>query len=264
MSDEGIRAVHRRGREQYAGVAERYATSESHARGDDLAWFGERAAAIRPTLALDVACGGGFSTRALAGAGHRVVATDLTPEAAAAARAATSPDLPVTWAAAAAEQLPFRDASFAVVGCRIAPHHFGDVGRFVLESARVLGPGGTLLVVDTTVPEDPDAARWIDDVERLRDPSHVRALPESAWTELVDRAGLRLEETTTVRKGHPLEAWLSRSGCEGDAAEEVRRRMREAPASIVSHWSVELDEAGDPVAFTDSKLCLRAVRPARR
>ena len=261
MSDEGIRAAHRRGRAQYASVAERYATSESHARGDDLAWFRDRAAAIEPTLALDVACGGGFSTRALAGAGHRVVATDLTPEAVAAARNATPPDLPVAWAAAAAERLPLDDATFGVVGCRIAPHHFGDVGRFVRESSRVLRPRGTLLVVDTTVPEDRDAARWIDDVERLRDPSHVRALPASAWTELAQDAGLLVEETLGVHKRHPLEAWLARSGCSGDAAEEVRRRLRQAPASIHTHWSVEVDEAGEPVSFTDSKLCLRASKP---
>ncbi len=37
--------------------------------------------------------------------------------------------------------------------------------------------------------------------------------------------------------------------------------MRQAPASIHTHWSVEVDEAGEPVAFTDSKLCLRASKP---
>jgi SAM-dependent methyltransferase len=240
-------------------MADRYATSESHAGGDDLAWFAGQAVAVAPTLALDVACGGGFSTRALAGAGHRVVGTDLTPEALAAARGATSPDLPVIWAAAAAEQLPFADASFGLVGCRIAPHHFGSPSRFAREVGRILRPGGTFLLVDTTVPWNMDSARWIDEVERLRDPSHVMAYPALLWAEWIAFAGLHRVKSQTLPKRHHLEAWLARSGCEGEAADEVRRRMRDAPAFIAG--SIDFDENGQPVAFTDWKLCLRASKP---
>ena len=77
---DGTAEAHRRSREQYAAVAANYAVSESHGRGDDLAWFAARAASVVPAWTVDVACGGGFSTRALLAAGHRVVATDLTPE----------------------------------------------------------------------------------------------------------------------------------------------------------------------------------------
>jgi len=133
------------------------------------------------------------------------------------------------------------------------------VGRFFREAARVLRPGGTFLLVDTTVPMDIASARWINEVERLRDPSHVLAYPTRIWARQVELAGLHIEEHRLFPKRHPLEAWLARSGCEGGAADEVRRRMREAPSSIAG--SIELDENGEPVAFTDWKLCLRASKP---
>lgn len=247
MSDQ-----HRRNREQYAAVATNYATSASHAGGDDLAWFSARAASVAPGRALDVACGGGFSTRALAQAGHDVTATDLTPESVAVARGAT--EARVHWLAGAAERLPIKTESMNVVGCRIAPHHFADIAAFVDEVARVLVPNGLFLLVDTTVPEDEDLAAWLDDVERRRDPSHGRSWPPSRWRAVVTGARLHVQETQLYRKRHELEPWLARSGCTGDAAEDVRHRFRDAPGNVRAAYLV------DDVSYTDTKLCLRATK----
>ena len=245
--------AHRLNREQYAAVAANYATSESHAGGDDLAWFSSRAASVAPGVALDVACGGGFSTRALAAAGHRVLATDLTPESVAAARAATDARR-VGWVAGAAERLPVRTGSVNVAGCRIAPHHFADIAAFVDEVARVLAPGGMFLLVDTTVPEDEDLARWLDDVERRRDPSHQRSWPPSRWRAVLSGARLRVEETQLYRKRHEIEPWLARAGCAGPVADEVRATFANAPEAARKAYLI------DQVSYTDTKVCLRATK----
>lgn len=260
VDDEALREIQRRNQAQYGRVADAYATSESHAGGDDLAWFAARARSVLPGLALDVACGGGFSTRALIAAGHRVVGTDITPESVIAARASTERAL--GWAVGAAEQLPVRTAAMSVVSCRIAPHHFGDIARFVDEVARVLAPGGMLLLVDTTVPEEDDLARWLDDVERLRDPSHGRSWPASRWRAVLRGSRLDVAETTLTRKRHPMEQWLARSGCVGDTAEEVRRRFREADAAARAAYRVEVEDDGTVAAYTDTKICVRATKPA--
>ena len=241
-------------RAQYGAVAANYATSESHAGGDDLAWFSARALSLAPANALDVACGGGFSTRALAAAGHRVLATDLTPESVRAARAATD-SARVSWAVAAAERLPLATASVGIVGCRIAPHHFADIARFVDEVARVLVSGGTFLLVDTTVPLDDDLARWLDDVERRRDPSHQQAWSPSRWRAVVTGARLDVVETQLYAKRHEIEPWLARAGCTGDAAEDVRQRFRDAPQAAREAFKI------DDVSYTDTKVCLRATKP---
>ena len=249
--------AHDRNRAQYGAVAANYAVSESHAGGDDLAWFAARAAAVPPGRALDVACGGGFSTRALLAAGHRVLATDLTPESVAAARAATAAG-DAGWAAGAAERLPVATGTVDLATCRIAPHHFADIAAFVDEVARVLKPGGTFLLVDTTVPLDEDLAAWLDDVERRRDPSHERSWPPSRWRAVVSGARLDVVETQLYRKRHELEPWLARSGCTGDAAADVRHRFATAPAAAKAAYLI------DDVSFTDTKMCLRATKPVPR
>lgn len=254
--------VHARNRAQYGQVAQAYATSGSHAGGADLEWFRARAAGVAPTRALDVACGGGFSTRALASAGHRVVASDLTSASLVAARGALSDVAQVTWTAAAAERLPVRSDSMGLVASRIAPHHFADPAAYVDEAARVLTPGGLFLLVDTTGPEDDALRVWLDDVERRRDPSHLRVRPPSWWRAVVTGARLRVDNVTTTRKRHELEPWLARAGCVGEAAAEVRRRFAAAPDAARRELSIEVDSGGTPVAYTDTKICLAASKPA--
>lgn len=252
--------AHRRNREQYAAVAGNYAVSQSHASGADLAWFEGRAAGVVPGLAVDVACGGGFSTRALLAAGHRVVATDLTPESLAAARAVIDSGR-VQWAVGAAERLPLGTSSVQVVGCRIAPHHFADPARFVDEVARVLVPGGLFLLVDTTVPEDAELAAWLDDVERLRDPSHRGSWSPGRWRAVLSGARLQIDEVQLYRKRHELASWLARAGCVGDRAADVRRQFGSAPPAARAEYAIEFD--GDVVvAYSDTKLCIRARKPA--
>ncbi|MCA1824696.1 MAG: trehalose-phosphatase [Mycobacteriales bacterium] len=259
--DDAVRAAQRQSQQQYGAVAERYATSESHARGDDLEWFTSRAGDVLPGVALDVACGGGFSTRALLGGGHRVVASDLTFASVAAARSATDGGAVAIWVAGAAERLPVQTESVSLVGCRIAPHHFGDVARFVDEVARVLVPGGVFLLVDTTVPEDEALAQWINDLERVRDPSHQRAWPATRWAAVVTGAGLRITESRAFRKQHPLEPWLARAGCDDTQRAEVHARLRAATPEAIDAYDLVFDDAGEPVSFTDTKLCIQAVKP---
>jgi ubiquinone/menaquinone biosynthesis C-methylase UbiE len=132
--------------------------------------------------ALDVATGAGHTAFALARAGYRVTASDLTPAMLDRVReGAAERGLEIQTRQHSAEQLPYPDASFDLVSCRVAPHHFSSPENFVRESARVLGPGGWFLVIDCTSPDDmPDAEAWLHQVEKLRDPSHNRAIARNA------------------------------------------------------------------------------------
>jgi SAM-dependent methyltransferase len=178
---------------------EAYRTSDAHVAGEDLdqlvAW------AQGAKTALDVATGGGHVARRLREEGIQVVTCDPS--------AGMQPDVICT-----AEDLPFADASFDVVACRTAPHHFEDVAASVRELARVARE--RVLIVDTVNMGD-DAER----AEKLRDPSHVRNYSEAEWLDLVAQAGLRVVETRTFRHTFDLGAWLKRTGCEGAEAEEV-------------------------------------------
>lgn len=73
-----------------------------------------------------------------------------------------------------AESLPFPDDSFDIITCRYAAHHFSDVRKAVREVARVLKQDGRFLLVDHYAPEDPVLDEFVNHLNRLRDPSHVR------------------------------------------------------------------------------------------
>jgi len=80
-----------------------------------------------------------------------------------------------------------------LVTVRVAPHHFSSPAKFIQETARVLKPGGHLLLIDGSVPDDdPETEEWLHYVEKWRDPSHGRLLSRKAWEELVRQSGLRV------------------------------------------------------------------------
>jgi SAM-dependent methyltransferase len=84
--------------------------------------------------------------------------------------------------------------------------------RVVAELARVVRPGGKVVIADHMVDDDLDAAAWETEVERLRDPSHWAALPLRRLRALGERAGLTLEEERIVPLALDYEDWLARGG----------------------------------------------------
>jgi SAM-dependent methyltransferase len=205
--------------------AQGYVDSDAHREGADLDQLVAWATGAR--TALDVATGGGHVARRLREAGLEVVTCDPAP--------GMGPDV-----ICRAESLPFADGAFDVVACRTAAHHFADPAAAVREMARVSGEW--VLVVDTVF-----MGADVEEAEAIRDPSHVRNYTESEWRQLLEEAGLVVEEACTFVHTFDFAAWLERTGCRG---EEARR----AEALL-----------GDRVAggrLTLDKLALRARKAA--
>jgi ubiquinone/menaquinone biosynthesis C-methylase UbiE len=93
--------------------------------------------------ALDAACGTGRHAAHLVRLGHRVVGVDLTPEMLARARDRVPG---AEFHTADLRNLPADDESFDVVVCGLALAHLPELDPAVRELARVLAPGGHLIV----------------------------------------------------------------------------------------------------------------------
>jgi SAM-dependent methyltransferase len=168
-----------------------------------------------------------------------VVASDLTPQMLGVARglARERGIINMSFAEMRAEALPFADATFDLVTCRIAPHHFDDVSKFVAESARVLRPGGVFGLVENISPDTSimeggvgtlsAAADEYNAFEKLRDPSHVRCLTLTEWRDLVARAGLKERHVELLDKPMVFGPWADQQNVADDAKRELMSVLRD-------------------------------------
>lgn len=198
-------------RSTFGPAAERYAASEVHG---DLGALERLIEVLEPDggQLLDIATGSGHTALAFAPHVEKVVATDLTGDMLRTcrrlARERRYANLEVGYARA--EELPFLGGQFDYVTCRLAPHHFDDVGRFVREVARVLKRGGRFLLVDNIGPDEASAAEQLDRLETVRDPSHGHYLQISEWHRHLEDGGLRLRFEETKRKRMGTQEWMDR------------------------------------------------------
>ena len=248
-------------RAQFGAVAAAYVTSAGHAGGDDLERLLAWGRALRPGRVLDVATGAGHTARAFAALGARVTAFDLTEPMLRTARGfltgAGVDD--VSFVAGDVEALPFRPGSFDVVTCRIAAHHFANVGAAVRQIAAVVRPGGSLLLQDILGHDDARAAAFITEVERRRDPTHVRSYRAAEWKALLRGAGLTVIDEAVVEKGRPWEEWTTRTRMTADARAALEAFVRAAPDASRAAFDFRLD-GGRIESFTDRMILLRADR----
>jgi ubiquinone/menaquinone biosynthesis C-methylase UbiE len=243
--------------ERYGRFADGYVTSQTHATGQDLVRLVEIAQPKPDWNVLDVATGGGHTALRFAPYVAGVTATDITPRMLEKARAfvGSSGLGNVTFGLADAEALPFEGATFDLVTCRIAPHHFPDTARFVSESVRVLVPGGLLLVQDHLLPEDKAAARTVDRFERLRDPSHNRAYSESEWVGMFRAAGLQVDHTEQIAKRHQFTAWAERQDCTAETIARLECMMRDASEAVLG-WLQPRDFGTAGASFANRHIII--------
>jgi ubiquinone/menaquinone biosynthesis C-methylase UbiE len=223
MQKDIIRAAFSQRAESYADAAIT-ANPERHQRLIDL---------ISPppeAHALDVATGQGFLAMALARVCREVVAVDLVGAPLAIAEKKRQ-ELGLTnlrFEEADAEALPYGDARFDVVTCGWTFHQYTDPFRMLAEMHRVCRPDGVVAIDDMTSSEDPLKSVRHNYIERLRDPSHTRALPLSELVAMFGRLGLRIRLLETYEVVHNADEWLKHGRATAEAEREVRRLLEES------------------------------------
>lgn len=228
---------------QFGAAAENYAVSAVHMGGENLdALLG--AAPLDRARVLDIGCGTGHTTLAIAERGARVTGLDLTEAMLEQARAlAAERGIEVDFRRGDAAELPFPDAFFDVVTCRFCAHHFTHPERVVRETARVLVPGGVFLLVDSVSPDDPAQDTFENAFELLRDPSHVRNHRASEWRQMFADAGLAPELLDTWDLEIEFASWIERMRTPAVAVDALRWLFSTAPAEARSAFSIA--ENGD-------------------
>ena len=195
---------------------------------------------------LDVACGPGVATCDLAEVAHHATGIDITPAMIEQAnelqrtRGLTN----LTWNVAAVPPLPFPDDSFSLVYTRHSFHHFPDPLSVLTEMVRACKTDGRVVVVDVFM-STPQQAKSFNHMEKLRDPSHVRALLLDELEELLSVAGLRNVKTLFYKQPMALERLLK--GSFPNPGDEDRIRQ-------IFTADVENDELGLAARWDDGDI----------
>jgi SAM-dependent methyltransferase len=158
---------------------------------------------------LDVACGPGLTACAVAAVAAYVTGIDLTPAMIerAKSRQADLGLINLGWQVGDVYALPFVDNSFSLVLTRFSFHHFLNPAAVLAEMIRVCQPGGRVMVWDS-VPEA-DKAEAYNHLEKLKDPSHARALPVEELLAIIRESGLTNIRTVPYDLEFELEIQLA-------------------------------------------------------
>lgn len=223
-------------------------------REELLRWVVESLSLTPETRALDVAVGTGHLSRAVAPHVRSVTAVDVTPAMLHAARAAEAGLANLRLVQADAGRLPFADRHFDLVMCRLALHHFADPAVELAEMARVTRGSGTLAVVDLLSPDAAELAGRYNAFERMRDPSHTRAVTAGEVRDLLSAAGRPVDNwsardvevdvvpwfdltLTPVSTRRTITLALKRE-LDGGPSTGMRPRSREGRLSFVQTWAL--------------------------
>jgi ubiquinone/menaquinone biosynthesis C-methylase UbiE len=143
------------------------------------------------------------------------------------------------------ERMPLAADAFDLVSCRAAFHHFPDPEVVLREMIRVARPGARMLIADMSTSENATKASLHNEVERLCDPTHTRALAPSEFERLFASLGVTVVFQGRSEVEYDMEEWMSHGGPSPETAAEIRHRMRD---------SMDGDLTGLGVRELDGKL----------
>ena len=230
---------------QFNRQSERYGKSHILADTSDVREALRGVSIPKDGKALDVATGGGHTALCLARLGWRVTAGDVAERMLEnATKLLDEAGFEIETRLFPAEQMPFAAGAFDLVTSRVAPHHFVSPAKFLLETARVLKPGGHFLLIDGSVPDDDsETEEWLHETEKWRDPSHGRYLSRKSWEKLATDAGLRIVRSELHSFKQPdLEWYFQTAGTTAENREKVLRAVREASPQVRSALNLREEE----------------------
>ncbi|MEC1375276.1 class I SAM-dependent methyltransferase [Heyndrickxia oleronia] len=227
---------------QFGSTARSYVTSEIHQKGKDLQLLLAISEITGEENLLDIATGGGHTANLFAPHVKHVTALDLTQPMLQEAEKFIKGNghKNVEFVQGDAEQLPFSDQTFDIVTCRIAPHHFPNIEKFIYEAYRVLKNEGYFLLDDNVTPESDEQDQFYNTVEKLRDYSHFRAWKKTEWLKMLELQGFLVEELYRFEKTFEFDSWCNRMKLSKTSKDEITNLMLNSSQETKKRFHIKI------------------------
>lgn len=119
----------------------------------------------------------------------------------------------------------------------------------------MLKPGGVAIFSDLLAPEAALLDTWLQSIELLRDPSHVRNARLGEWAQVLGAAGFAIEQITTARLPLEFVSWVGRARTPDVLVPTIR--ALQAAASWDTRRYFEVGEDGGFVVDTGVLVAIR-------
>ncbi len=245
--------------EQYAPVASAYLTSAVHAEGQDLQDLAAFVKVQPEARVLDLGCGAGHVSFAVAPFAASVTSYDLSKEMLALVQhTAHERGLGnIQIQQGYVEDLPFPAESFDIVLTRYSAHHWVCIQTAAEQIMRVLKPGGKLVVIDVVAPKNALLTTYMQSIELLRDTSHVRNRSVPDWEAVLKCEGFQDLASREWRLPLNFATWVERMKTPAEHVVAIESLLKDAPAEVLEYFQVQEDNS-----FTVDTAWVEAVKPA--
>ena len=229
-------------KEQFNNQAKFYSSSKTFSAGESLDILSNLLNKGKFESGLDIGTGAGFAAFELSKSCEKVEATDISEgminEAKKIMKERKINNL--NFNICSAEELNYRDKEFDIVTCRTAAHHFLDVEKFCSEVHRVLRDEGEFIIVDTITSDQIKLNNWHQEVELIRDKSHIKNLSLIEWKNILKISKFSFLDIIQSRVTMNLNDWMERSGTSDKDKNILKDKFQNSDEKIKSFFGIKI------------------------
>ena len=229
-------------KEQFNNQAKFYSSSKTFSTGESLDILSNLFNKKKFKSGLDIGTGAGFAAFELSKSCEKVEATDISEgminEAKKIMKERKINNL--NFNICSAEELKYSDKEFDIVTCRTAAHHFLDVEKFCSEVHRVLKDEGEFIIVDTITSDQIKLNNWHQEVELIRDKSHIKNLSLIEWKSILKISKFSFLDIIQSRVTMNLNDWMERSGTSSEDKKILKDKFQNSNEKIKRFFGIKI------------------------
>ena len=229
-------------KEQFNNQAKFYSSSKTFSTGESLDILSNLFNKKKFESGLDIGTGAGFAAFELSKSCEKVEATDISEgminEAKKIMKERKINNL--NFNICSAEELKYSDKEFDIVTCRTAAHHFLDVEKFCSEVHRVLKDEGEFIIVDTITSDQIKLNNWHQEVELIRDKSHIKNLSLIEWKSILKISKFSFLDIIQSRVTMNLNDWMERSGTSDKDKKILKDKFQNSNEKIKRFFGIKI------------------------